>query len=212
MWEHFSVMRKFFFLVTPILLTACAGSVDYRRPEVSSGSDAMVVNRPKAALMRDLPQLMGKRFFVGRGAAQGDSFLATYSGNPEPYINCGRIASKVSGPQGERTFEFAGARAQQNYEVMFQGAPTKVDRRMNLDATVTYTLTEISADKTRVAVVSRYAVTRTSFVYAAGAPTTATDSIAFSTGEGKAFDNRSGQNTECRGTGKLEAEALSLLR
>ena len=140
----------------------------------------------------------------------------SYSGNPESYVDCGRITSFVKNAQGERTYTFAGSKAQQSYEIMNPNVGLFfIDRRMNLEGWVNLIFEEVGPNTTRVTANTRYVVTRVMTVRNAAnnIPQTATDSISFTSASGAPFPaNSGGQSADCVSNGVLEREILSAIK
>lgn len=140
----------------------------------------------------------------------------SYSGDPEKYIDCGRISSFVKNAQGERTYNFAGAKAQQNFEVMNPGVGLFfLDRRMSLEGRVNLIFEEVDANNTKVTANTRYVVVRTQTVRSAagGFPQNSSDSISFNSGGSAPFPaNQRGEYSECAARGVLEQEVLSAVQ
>jgi hypothetical protein len=138
----------------------------------------------------------------------------SYSGNPEAYVDCGRVVSYVKNARGERTYDFPGAVADQSYETLNPNGLFFVYRKMSLEGRMNLIFEEAAPDKTRVSVTTRYVLTRSIEVRpaAGGATQTRNDSISFNTGSGAAFPGLGGaQALECVPLGQLERELLYLI-
>ena len=118
--------------------------------------------------------------------------------------------------RGERTYEFAGSKAQQNYEVMNPGQGLFfIDRRMALDGRVNLVFEEISPTQTRVTANTKYVVNRQRTVRAAAnnVPQTLNDSLSLNSGGSASFpSDANGNAAECAATGTLEREVLNTVR
>ena len=163
-----------------------------------------------------IPEL-SKQFFVINNLDKASGLMnISYTGDPERYIDCGRIVSYVKNANGERTYDFAGAKAQQRYEVMLPGAGLfYLDRRMSLEGRVNLIFEEAGATVTRVTANTRYVVTRTQVIRNAAnnIPQNVTDSISFNSSSGASFPmNTQGLSAECVSTGALEQEILSAIK
>ena len=134
-----------------------------------------------------------------------------YSGDPQNYVDCGRVLNTVKTPQGDKTYDFSAASAYEQYQVMNKGKVFQVERRMGLTAAVRLVFTQIEPEKTRVATASAYILTRDQSVVSGAntKPLLLNDTISFNTGETGIFPNAA---TKCQPTGKLEAELLGLLK
>jgi hypothetical protein len=139
----------------------------------------------------------------------------SYNGDPENYIDCGRLTSYVKNARGERTYDFPGARAQQTYEVMNSSGLFFVERKMSLEGRVNLVFEDISPNATKVTANTRYVVTRqlTGRNAANNTPQSRTDTISFNSGGRASFPaNAEGQASECVSTGQLEREILSSIK
>ena len=207
-------MRFFALVVTCSLLVACAGKVDYVRPNSPATSSNMkVVNKPRDAVWAQVVPELGKRFFVINNLDKSSGLInLSYSGNPERYIDCGRVTSVVKNAAGERTYNFNGAVAETRYETMSQQGLFRYHRKMALEGRVNLVFEEISPTQTRVTASTRYGLQRSQQTWnAMNQPLGAsTDSVSMNTGGSGSFPpNASGATLDCVPTGELEQEILS---
>ncbi|WP_395407952.1 hypothetical protein ACHMW6_15440 [Pseudoduganella sp. UC29_106] len=205
-------------LLILFLLTACAGKVDYVRPSVQLGSanNSKIIDKPRDVVWSSSVPELGKQFFVINNLDKASGLInVSYSGNPEKYIDCGRVTSYVKNARGERTYDFAGASAHQQYEVMNGNGLFYISRRLSLEGRVNLIFEEVTTNQTRVTASTRYVVQRqiTATAAANNIPQSGSDSISFNSGNSSAFpSNRNGQATECAATGVLEREILSVIK
>jgi len=212
-------MRHVVLAVLSLSLAACAGKVDYMRPTThpAASSNVKTVERPRDVVWSASVPELGKQFFVINNLDKASGLMnISYTGDPERYIDCGRITSYVQNARGERTYDFSGAKAQQTYEIMNPGVGLFfIDRRMSLEGRVNLIFEEVGTSTTRVTANTRYVVMRTRVVRSAANnfPQTATDTISFNSGGGASFPaNSQGQSAECVSTGALEREILSAVK
>jgi hypothetical protein len=212
-------MRQFVALLTPLLLTACAGKFEYLRPNsyALAESNIKTIERPREAVWTSSVPELGKQYFVINNLDKSSGFInVSYAGDPERYVDCGRLTSYVKNAQGERTYDFAGSKAQQSYEIMDPSSNLFfIDRRMNLEGRVNLIFEEVGSNATRVTVNVRYVISRTQIARRAGNNVTENrnDTISFNSGEGASFPaNLRGQALECVSTGVLEREILSFIK
>lgn len=212
-------MRSFFIALLVSGLVGCAGKVDYIRPtaQLAPGQNTKLIQKPRDVVWATSVPALSKQFFVINNLDKSSGLInLSYSGNPEKYIDCGRITSFVKNAQGERTYDFAGAKAQQNYEVMNPGVGLFfLDRRISLEGRVNLIFEEVDATTTRVTANTRYVVNRTLNVRsAAGGPSqNASDSISFNSGGSAPFpSNQRGEFAECAARGVLEQEVLKAVQ
>ena len=123
-------MRHLVIAALSLCVAACAGKVDYIRPtaSVSPSFNVKTVERSRDAVWNASVPELGKQFFVINNLDKSSGLMnISYTGDPERYIDCGRITSYVKNARGERTYDFAGAKAQQTaYSAAF-GHPVHGD-------------------------------------------------------------------------------------
>jgi hypothetical protein len=212
-------MRHLLILTLSVFISACAGKIDYVRPtaQVTPFSNVKTVDRPREAVWNTSVPELSKQFFVINNLDKSSGLMnISYTGDPERYIDCGRITSYVKNVRGERTYDFAGAKAQQTFEILNPSIGLFViDRRMNLEGRVNLVFEEVGPNATRVTANTRYVATRAQVGRNAANnfPQTSTDSISFNSGGGASFPpNAQGNSTECVSTGALEREILSAIK
>ncbi|MFZ3084253.1 hypothetical protein [Rhodoferax ferrireducens] len=212
-------MRLYVITIAVLALTACAGKVDYIRPisQTTSSSNVKVVDKPREAVWNASVPELGKQFFMINNLDKSSGLInVSYNGEPEKYIDCGRITSYVKNARGERTYEFAGAKGHQTYEIMLPGTGLfNIERKMSLEGRVNLVFEELSPTQTRVTANTRYVVQRQQVIrnVANNFPQSSTDSISFNSGGGTSFPAGSdGRAAECVATGALEREILSAIR
>jgi len=211
-------MRVLLGVLAAAVLAGCAGKVDYLRPTafVAPGANVKVINRPRDAVWAASVPEISKQYYVINNMDRSSGLMnLSYSGDPERFIDCGQIISYVKNARGERTYNFKGEKAAVGYEIMNEQGLFSIDRRMSLEGRVNLVFEEIAANQTRVTVNTRYVVTRSQTVRAAGdgIPRSGTDVINFNSGGRAAFPpNARGEFSECAATGALERELLELVR
>lgn len=214
-------MKNAFLLLTGFLLASCAGNVDYVRPSALAqpGSNSKVIDKPRETIWNAAVPELGKQFFIINNLDKSSGLInVSYSGDPEKYIDCGRITSYVQNARGPRTYDFPAAKAQQTYEVMDLvngGILFSVDRRMSLEGRVNLVFEEIGPSQTRITANTRYVVQRHIVArnVANNFPQTLDDSLSFNAGGSASFPGAANdQVTECVATGNLEREILSAVR
>ena len=120
-------------------LVGCAGKQEYVRPTAAAAvENVKVVNRPRAEVWDAAVPALGKQFFVINNLDKASGLInLSYSGDPQRYVDCGRIISFVKNARGERTYNFAGASARVDYEMMVDGAHLIfLSRRLELDGRI----------------------------------------------------------------------------
>lgn len=212
-------MRLVLIAIVASVLAGCAGKVDYIRPstQMTHGQNIKLIQKPRDAVWAASVPALSRQFFIINNLDKSSGLInLSYSGDPEKYIDCGRITSFVKNAQGERTYDFAGAKAQQNYEIMDPSVGLFfLDRRMSLEGRVNLVFEEVDANTTRVTANTRYVVTRTQVVRQAGGgfPQNSNDTISFNSGARAPFPaNQRGEFAECAARGVLEQEVLSAVQ
>jgi hypothetical protein len=211
-------LRTHFILISALLVTGCAGKTDYVRPtnQALLAANVKIIDKSREAVWNASVPELGKRYFVINNLDKSSGLInVSYSGDPQKYIDCGRITSYVKNARGERTYDFPGAKAQQSYEIMNQNQLWFLERKMSLEGRVNLVFEEITPNQTRVTANTRYVVQRQQIVTAAAnnLPQTRTDSISFNSGGTADFPPASdGRFSACAATGALESEILSAIR
>ena len=211
-------MRIAILLVAVSLVAGCAGKLDYVRPTTpaAASTNYKIIDKPREAVWNASVPELGKQFFVINNLDKSSGLInISYSGDPEKYIDCGRVTSYVKNARGERTYDFSGAKAQQTYEVMNGNGLFFIERKMSLDGRVNLVFEELNPKQTKVTANTRYVVQRQQTVRSAANnfPQSASDSISFNSGASSSFAaNADGRATECVATGSLEREILSAIK
>ena len=184
----------------------------YVKPEIEVISDVeRNLWRGKKIIWKKFMFAVSKtHFYIDHVDESKGEFQVHYSGDPQPYVDCGRVANTAKLPGGDKTYEFAAASPYEQYQITRKGKLFQVERRMGLIATTRMSFDETELDKTHVKVNSAYTISRDQTVFGGGsnAPLLLNDTISFNSGETGTFPNA---QTKCQPTGKLEAELLSLL-
>lgn len=211
-------MRAIALSLTTAAIVGCAGKVDYVRPSVqpTASSNAKVIEKSRDAVWNASVPELGKRFFVINNLDKSSGLInISYTGDPVKYVDCGQVSSYVKNARGERTYNFAGASAQQTYEIMNNNGLFFIDRKMSLDGRVNLVFEEIGPNQTRVTANTRYVINRQQIIRSAANnfPQTVSHSISFNSGSSASFPAANdGRAAECAATGALELEILSAIR
>lgn len=205
-------MKVFIAAVALAALAGCAGKQEYIRPTATSPVEiTKTINRPRSEVWdKAVPQL-GKQFFVINNLDKSSGLInLSYSGDPERYIDCGRVISFVKNARGERTYNFAGSKAQSDYEIMIDGTLIFLSRRMDLDGRVNLIFEEVDSQTTKITANARYVVKREVTIRDVhGNSRSNSDSTSFNgNGRGTLQQARVLEGAECRPSGDLEREIL----
>lgn len=205
-------------ILTIAFVSGCAGKLDYVRPNISASSSTnyKVIEKPREAVWNASVPELGKQFFVINNLDKSSGLInISYSGDPEKYIDCGRITSYVKNARGERTYDFPAAKAQKSFEVMDSNGLFTLDRKMSVEGRVNLVFEEVSQNQTKVTANTHYVVLRQQTVRRAANnfPQPHSESISFNSGGSSSFTaNADGRATECIANGALEREILSAIK
>jgi hypothetical protein len=215
-----------------LVVAGCAGKLDYFRPTADPHVEtSKIIEKPRGVVWNSAVPGLSKKFFVINNLDKLSGFInLSYSGDPEAYVDCGRVVSYVKNGRGERTYDFPGAKAEQTYEIMNLArrktsleVPPEVDplpggglffiqRKMSLEGRINLVFEEIDPNRTRVSVNTRYVVSRFLLIQGSSGSQSRNDSISFNSGSGASFPaTRDGRATECVSTGNLERDILFLI-
>lgn len=185
----------------------------YVKPDVEMVSEReRDVWRPKNAVWKKFMLTVSRtNFYIDRVDESKGELQVHYSGDPQNYVDCGRVVSAVKLPEGDKNYDFSAASPYQQYQVIRKGKIYQVERRMGLTAAVRMIFNEAEPEKTRVSATSSYTLTRDQSVVGGAntKPLLLNDAISFNSGETGTFPNA---QTKCQSTGKLESDLLGLLK
>jgi hypothetical protein len=193
-----------------LICAGCAGKIEYVKPTTSqrpSNSITVIASRDKV-WDSAIPKL-SKQFFVINNLEKASGLISlSYSGNPESYVDCGKIISYVKNLRGERTYDFPASKAEQQYEIMTSEL-FRAYRKMSLEGRINLIFEEAGANETRITANIKYILSRTFSISDALSHTnTQSDAISFNSGGSASFAG----GTECTPTGKLEYEILQAVQ
>lgn len=217
------MLKSFAVMAGCLAMAACVrGQVGYVAPApVDSKPAAIAISMPRADVWKAAIPKLGQTFFVINNLDQSSGLInVSYSGDPEAFVDCGRITSSVEDANGKRDYDFPGARAHSVYDAREGATIFSVERSMKLDGRANLILEEVSPTNTRVSVNVRYDVTRSvisrpqltliSHIGTVGA--SSVNSIQFNSGFRAAFAPAAGQSvgTTCQSSGTLERQLLAI--
>lgn len=209
-------VKKVIVVLLLTILVGCAGKFEYTRPtSPPTLNNSVVINKSKEELWKLIVPMLGKQFFVINNLDKDSGIInISYSGDPEKYVDCGRIISYVKNARGEKTYNFPASKSYQDYEIMdMQGGAGLlfVSRKMILEGRMNIIVEDIGNNQSRVTANTRYILSKTTtFRNVQGHSNTITNTISFNSGQ-EGVSEGSGANMICQATGKLEDEVLSLL-
>jgi hypothetical protein len=209
-------VKKLALLLLACLMGCVTGKVELMQPSKTTTTNSKVIDKPREAVWNSAVPMLGKQFFVINNLDKSSGLMnISYAGDPDRFVDCGRIRSTVNNMRGERTYEFAGESANENYEAVVHNQLFSINRKMALEGRMNLVFEEVGPNQTRVTTNTRYVVTRNVRVYRVGGqipPQTGTDTISFNSGAAASFPKAlDGRATECAAKGVFESDVLSLI-
>ena len=179
--------------------------VDYLAPSgvAPSARSAVIQQPPDLLLSAIVDRLQQSAFTISEVDEEADLVVARYSGDPEPYVDCGWIVTYDTGELERIPAATAGV----SFDRMIERDPMKLDRQLRLDARMVVRLAPRGAG-TVVTTDTTYVLTK--LIDAAGtggARAQARETISFATGESGAF----AKGTLCQPNGRFERVVLDSL-
>ena len=210
-------------IIASLLAIAFISGCAWKSPDVrlntasSPSANYKVIDKPREAVWDASVPELGKQFFAVNNLDKSSGLInISYSGDPEKFIDCGNITSYVKNTQGERTYDFPGARAQETYEIMKGDVLFRIDRKMSVGARVNLVFEEINPNQTKVTAKTFYVVQKNVTARRAdnNFSQSWSDSISFKTGGSSPLpnDGNSAAATVCMANGELEREILSAIK
>ena len=198
-----TVMRRIVLASLLAVIGGCATpevptEIRYLPPDGAAAPAAEVrIAQPEPPVWEQvLGRLQAAPVTVERADRRAGLIVARYSGDPEPYVDCGWIMTY--GPQ--ETVRTPGAIAQAAFGWREQDQWLDVKRNLELNGRMVVRLRP-AAGATLLAVDSTYVVTKALEVETAGAPMEGSrESVSFTSGEQGRFTS----GTRCRPTGEFE--------
>jgi len=94
------------------LLVGCAGDFKYTRPASKPTlSNSVLVKKSKDEVWKEIVPALGRKFFVINNLDRDSGIInISYTGDPERYVDCGRICSYVKNLRGERVYDFPASK------------------------------------------------------------------------------------------------------
>jgi hypothetical protein len=205
----------------------------YTKPGSSPATkDTKIVESSREKAMAAAPLELGKRSFsIDTIDTAAGLINVTYSGDPEKYVDCGRLDASVRDSGGKRRYGFALAKAKETYEARIKNHATVVDRSMHLATRATLIFEEISAGRTKVTIIARYILVQqqsTTASVSGAKPQAVTKTFQFNSASGGQAAQDADQTTQselpaslpwhshdptlCIPTGQLESDILSAVQ
>jgi hypothetical protein len=159
-----------------------------------------------------VPDLKKQYFLIQKFDKAAGVVCIRYTGDPERYVDCGRITSTVEVRRGARHYDFPAAASAQEYEFEDMRGRGTVTRTMFLRAGANLVFEELGTDRTRVSVKARYVLNREISVSRVGAGQVGMtgSGVVFNSGGSASFPAVDGREAlDCAPTGEFEREILS---
>jgi hypothetical protein len=158
---------------------------------------------PRESFWKSFIAGLSSDFFVINNLDKETGLInVSYSGDPERFVDCGRVKTEALG----QVYEFPGARASQQYQIISGLRLFKVNRQMALDGRINILAQEVDPKNTSVTVNTRYVINRRVVgVDQDGRMESYADSVSFNYGQDGLF---AAQSITCRSTGMLERQIL----
>ena len=180
--------------------------VDYLAPSgVAPAARSAVIQQPPELLLGAIvDQLQQGPFTITEVDEEAGFVVARYSGDPEPYIDCGWIVTYDAGELERIPAATAGA----SFDRMIERDPARLNRQLRLDGRMVVSLTPRGAG-TVVGTSTTYVLTK--MIDMAGPDGSrrgqAYETISFGTGESGTF----AKGTRCQPNGRFERVVLDSL-
>lgn len=207
-------MKKLFLVSITATLVGCAtGTTDYTPPaNYKQISNQKILNKSLDKAWKDTVSNLSKDFFVINNLDKSSGLInVSFSGNPEQYIDCGEIYSKVSNAVGTREYRFAGSAQNAYYEVWDKQNINliQLNRQLALDGRINLILQAKTPNQTLVTANVKYVLNRKiDAVGTVSGRQFIQDSISFTSRDSAVFP---GSNTSCKANGKLEQLLLDTI-
>ena len=202
-------------------LSACATPTvtTYNAPlTVTQVRTFTIIDKPRAQAWDALVVELGKSFFVVNNMDRSSGFMnISYSGDPQDYVECGFIehSGKLANGQPAAS-RFPGNQSNVRYvAVAPSGAAIGIDRKMTLDGRVNVVVQEDGAERTRLNVTVRYAVTRSTQAMELATGRQApprSETVSFNTNGQGVFSDTDGNPLRCHSKGKFEETILQMVK
>ena len=205
-------------IALPVIFAGClSGGITYTPPKSvqSEGNPAKVIEKPKSEVWKTLVSALGQKFFVINNMDKESGFInVSLSADPEKYLDCGGIISRVKNARGEREYSFPGATASKSYETVESGNYFKVDRNLSFEGRANIIVQEVEKASTKVSVNVKYVLTLNTNQHFLDPNTIQwrmipdTQTLSFNTGGTRRFPS----GVTCIPLGTLERELLEVER
>ncbi|MEW6263352.1 MAG: hypothetical protein AB1641_09755 [Thermodesulfobacteriota bacterium] len=208
-------MKKLLYvLLTSFILVGCVTGSHYYQPPlpVTELDNSIIIDKNKEELWKQIIPSLASTFFVINNIDKSSGLInISYNGNPEKYIDCGRLHFEINTP-GKQIFDFPGASAYQRYMVSpGPGQLFHMERKLDLEGRINIVVQEIASNRTKLIINTRYIVKKKNHISNVNGQLIQIleDSISFNSGQREKFGH--GVETTCTPNGELEKQIISIL-
>jgi hypothetical protein len=188
-----------------------SGGQRYAPPALSPAPTMSVtISQPRAEVWKSLGAMIGKSFFVINNLEPTSGIISvTYAGDPEKYVDCGRVTQVIKTPNGDKTYEFAGAAATTKIPAAQGIIYGDLERTMALEGRANLVVEELAASSSKVSINVRYVLTRKMTFFAHPGVNSTVKTASFDSGGSAEFDPGTAANLTCRSNGAFETALLN---
>lgn len=157
-----STIRCILISLVMLAMAGCASEYNYTPPTGTAAlNNSIVIDKGKDEVWKEIVPALGKTFFVINNLDKESGLInISYSGDPEKYVDCGRIHSLVSNLAGKRTYNFPASKAHQQYEILNNTGLWNIVRKMDLDGRMNIIVEELGPKQTKITANARYVLTK----------------------------------------------------
>lgn len=210
-------MRTLLILAFFLSSVSCvSGSIKTYPPGQYERNNSKILNQSKDKIWKLAVPAIGKTQFSIDTIDKSSGLLTlSFTGDPEKYVDCGRLFSELKNMKGQRQYVVNMASAQAEYEYLDeQKNLVKASRKIKLTAKINLIFETISSSKTKVTINPKLTLARTGF-QTGGLDNnyreiirSYDDSIVLDSNTETSFPN---STIKCVPNGELEKELLSLI-
>ena len=176
-----------------------------------------VIDEPRDAVWETSVPKLDKQFFTVDFLDKKSGVInISYSGDPEKFVDCGHVTSRVRDAKGEHSYDFPAAKGQAAYEIMNGDVLFHIDRKMSVVARASLVFKETNPNQTQVSVNTLYTLQKDVTARRADNDFTQSwsDSISFGSQGSTPFGNdiNSATTTVCVANGEFEREILATIK
>ena len=199
-------------IVLSITIFGCATSIfTYAPPsQTTLITTSIDVDRSKDSTWSQLVAGLSSNFFTINTMDNKSGFInLNYTGDPEKYVEGGEFSYTIHMPRLytnnlDTTYQFPASRASVVYNTVIDGAPHEIHRQLDLKGKINIIVSELSSNRSRLAVNINYILTIKKTGY-----NDTTETISFMSAQSA---KSSIDSAEFRSNGKLEQTILEMVK